>query len=367
MCGNVRIRNLGCPWQALELKTFSIIIATSFFCLNIIDAQAEEKPFVSATLMIAVPDESHIQSAYGHAFLRMECPSERLDYCFSLETSGWEKPLNILTGNYAVRIRAVETSAYLAQFNNSGCEREVLSHPLNLTTQEIQHLWKDLDDTMMLGILPYHDFVENGCSQELMNIIIRNINGKLVFDTKSVNAYGTNVLAMALCNPHACPYLNMLFPLIGNHKADFGRLEPQYRLFIPSCIAQILEHATIVDKHGVSRSFFKEGTRCEPVRVGSHYPWTYWLILTVMAILMTAYITMQCKNKISRKVAAPANIVLGTAYTLLFLFLLFLSVTSKVSVLKGWNWNYLWLNPLWIIVTHYITKHFINKLKTKSV
>lgn len=351
----------------IEMKVISIIIAIIFFCINIIETQAGEKPFVSATLMVAVPDESHIQSAYGHAFLRMECPSEQLDYCFSLETSGWEKPLNILTGNYAVRVRAVETSTYLNQFNNSSSKREVRSYPLNLTTQEIQHLWKDLDDTMMLGILPYHDFVTNGCSQQLMNIIIRNINGRMVFDTKAIEDYGTTVLAMALCNPHTSSYLNLLLPYIGNCKADFEKLAPQDRLFIPSCLAQILEHATIVDNHGVSRSFLKESTHCEPIKISSHYPWLYWFAMAAMAVLTITYITMQCESKISRKVTLPANIMIVTAYTLLFMFLLFITSTSKVSVIKGWNWNYIWLNQLWIVVIYYITKHFINKLKTKSV
>ena len=333
-----------------DMKKSGAILTLTLLLFGLTGLKAENVPFVYATLVTVDPDEAHVQSAYGHAFLRMQCPSEKLDYCFSLETQGWTQPLNILTGNYEVRLLAKPTAEYVSQFDNDSCHRQLHHYPLNLTTDELKHLWKDLDDTMMEQALPYHDFVKNGCSQGIMNIVMRNINGTLTFDEPKIECYGTTTLGLALKNLHRPSYVETVMPLLANHNAVFGRLEPSQRLFIPTCLPQILASATINDANGTTRPLIKPGTRVESIATRSSFPWTYTWQVVLAAALYTLYIIIERKRKIPRKVAKPLGIILATAYTLLFLLMVWVTSTTRVSVLSGWTWSYLWINPIWVFV-----------------
>jgi hypothetical protein len=71
----------------------------------------------------------------------------------------------------------------------------------------------------------------------------------------------------------------------------------------------------------------------------------------VLAVtLYSLYIIIERKRKIPRKAAKPLGIILATAYTLLFLLMVWVTSTTRVSVLSGWTWSYLWINPIWVFV-----------------
>ena len=57
-----------------------------------INALAADPDFIKVSLLIVEPG-NQVYSQYGHAALRMECPSNNMDFCFSFEMnlSFWQK------------------------------------------------------------------------------------------------------------------------------------------------------------------------------------------------------------------------------------------------------------------------------------
>lgn len=146
-----------------------------FFATLAISAQSEENGismddnFIRASLVIASPGNV-LYSCIGHAFIRMECPTHGLDYCFSYESEGVrQKVLKFLSGNLKMEMMAVPTDEFLSQYRNKG--RSVMEYNLNLSIPQKQKLWELLDNSIEAGVnLPY-DYMERGCAQSCLRII----------------------------------------------------------------------------------------------------------------------------------------------------------------------------------------------------
>ncbi len=105
--------------------------------------------FIRASLMIASPGNV-LYSCVGHAFIRMECPTHGLDYCFSYESEGVrQKVLKFLSGNLKMGMMAVPTDGFLSQYRNNG--RGVMEYNLNLSIPYKQKLWELLDSRVEAG------------------------------------------------------------------------------------------------------------------------------------------------------------------------------------------------------------------------
>ncbi len=117
--------------------------------------------FVTASFIVISPGEE-IYSNLGHATLRMECPSYKLNYCFSFETD--IKPedfLRFFAGEANGHIVAVPTGEFLAPYKQEG--RQVKQYVLNLTPHEKQELWRMLDNDMVSDERRKFNFLANNC------------------------------------------------------------------------------------------------------------------------------------------------------------------------------------------------------------
>lgn len=125
--------------------------------------------FVKVSICITDPGDA-IYSCAGHAFFRMQCPSEGMDYCFSYESeSVKEKVLTFLSGNLRMGMAVARTPDYLRQYVEKN--RGVKEYPLNLPIKIKQNLWRVLDGKVGEGMeLPY-DYLERGCAHSLYCIL----------------------------------------------------------------------------------------------------------------------------------------------------------------------------------------------------
>lgn len=117
--------------------------------------------FVTASYVVASPGEK-IYSRLGHATLRLECPSYKLDYCFTFETDvepgGY---LRFFAGQARGRIVAVPTGLFLAPYAREG--RQVRQYELNLSLAEKRELWRMLDNDMVSDERRKFNFLANNC------------------------------------------------------------------------------------------------------------------------------------------------------------------------------------------------------------
>ena len=103
---------------------------------------AGDDGFISCSIL-AVSPGAEIYQVFGHALVRMECPSEGLDFVFTFESNGdrsvWH---NFLYGSEGMVV-AVETDRFLRDIAEEG--RGVTSYFLNLSPRQKQELWRELD------------------------------------------------------------------------------------------------------------------------------------------------------------------------------------------------------------------------------
>lgn len=130
------------------------------------DVDRTDPNFVTASLMVAGPGGA-LFSCVGHAFIRLECPTFKLDYCFSYESEDVSgRVFGFLSGKLKMGMYAIPTAEYLKTYREEG--RSVTQYVLELPPDVKQRFWKIMDDKVTEGIeLPY-DFENRGCARAIV-------------------------------------------------------------------------------------------------------------------------------------------------------------------------------------------------------
>lgn len=303
--------------------------------------------FLFASLMIAEPSHEHVQSVEGHAFLRLQCPSADLDFCFSMESGNYESFLDICIGNYPNRLAIVPTPQYMETFNQEG--RIVTEYPLNLSREEIQRLWKFLDNTSAQGLSPYHDYFHHGCSQEIIRYLTLNLDGDLVYG-EAAKAYGNTIFTIGNQGlpPNSWVHLtSLLFTTDGTDR----RLTDAEKTAIPHFIPGLLSDAVIEAPDGSRRPIFKDESPIvhEPAQ---HFapntapPIYVWFALLLALVVAISILETWWPVRPICWLASATDGVLFTLYNLIFVVTLLVCIFSSLPTTSGWNWNYLIYNPI---------------------
>ena len=137
--------------------------------------------FVKASLLIMSPGDE-LYSCAGHSCIRLECPTFNLDYCFSYESeSVKDKIFTFFMGKLKMGMFAIPTADYLKLGRESG--RGVMQYTLNLPPDAKQRLWKILDEKVAEGPCLEYDYMERGCAQSALNVIMEALHPyRLVVD-----------------------------------------------------------------------------------------------------------------------------------------------------------------------------------------
>lgn len=135
--------------------------------------------FVLASVVVADRGEE-IYSALGHACLRLQCPSEGLDYIFSYEAEDVShNVLRFFAGNLKMRVKAVPTQEYVDQYRPEG--RGVTEYRLNLPIEVKRRLWMQMDLRLEIDPIPY-DYMNHGCAVSVLSWLIDAVDeGELEF------------------------------------------------------------------------------------------------------------------------------------------------------------------------------------------
>ena len=125
--------------------------------------------FVTASLLVIDPGDE-LFSCVGHAVIRLECPTFKLDYCFSYES---ERAVDRLPAFFAGRLKmgmfAIPTEEFLVEYRKDG--RGVRQYVLNLPPEVKQRLWKHMDELAAVGPnLPY-DYIRRGCAKSVLDCL----------------------------------------------------------------------------------------------------------------------------------------------------------------------------------------------------
>ncbi len=136
--------------------------------------------FVKVSLCIADPtDQSQdYLGITGHAFLRLQCPTFGLDYCFSYESEKIKGQLwDYLTGKLKMGMFAIPTNEYVEDYRV--WKRAVHEYRINMPPDAEQRLWEQMDNHMLIEKDMQMNLVKFGCT----NTILRYVE-KALFPTQ---------------------------------------------------------------------------------------------------------------------------------------------------------------------------------------
>ena len=128
--------------------------------------------FVLVSLCVADPTDQtqDYLGITGHAFLRLQCPTFGLDYCFSYESERIKGQLwDFITGKLKMGMFAVPTDEYIKDYR--AWKRAVHEYHIKLPADVEQRLWEQMDNHMMTEKDMQMDLIRFGCTNTILRYV----------------------------------------------------------------------------------------------------------------------------------------------------------------------------------------------------
>lgn len=342
------------------------VMLFSILCSAQVEDSMSVKPdssdFITASLLIVQPDQNSMITYYGHAAMRLQCPSSHLDYCFSFDsfTSGnfWA----LITGADRTTLLPVATPDFIKQYSEKN--RKVYEHELNLTLDEERRLWQLVDRLVEQGPYLMTDFLNHGCAGETASIITSVINGHIIYPPtlQQMDNSQYEIIDRYMDNSE---WTKLMLSLFSGHDALRTLNNNEEKLMLPSVLEMIWKETNIEDAEGKVRPIFApKDIIVYDVAVESQRPkvkgqesgglgrWVMGPEFWAMCLLVLV-IVLSIAELFDKKVQAlgmALDVLLMTIQTFIGLVLVALLVCSTLPTTAGWNWNIIVFNPLPLLV-----------------
>ena len=299
--------------------------------------------FVTASLVIAEPLHA-LYSVFGHATLRMECPSFGLDYVFTFESDpNFGTFMTGIAGKAKAKYIAVPTDTFINDTRREG--RGLKQYKLNLTHHEKQELWRLLDEEMMAGAYRNFNLLFTNCLTTSILNVQRCLIGEHFEWGKLEYPQTLNDGELFRHAVRHSPWAEFLFITFGGTAYDRRSIQ-EFRL-TPETIVPMLRKATITnDSTGVSRFVITDlgTTLVESSGQDKAIPITPNIVFGGL-LLLTLLITLAEWVLHWQQVAKAYDILLFTAQLLVSLLMLYITFFSELFVTQ-WNWYLIAFLPL---------------------
>ena len=325
--------------HTMLLITF-LVVAAKLQGKEVTEVLPDSSNFVKASLLVSSPTDI-IYSSLGHCALRMECPSEQLDYCFSLEMNA--RPgdyVKFLNGDAEAAVIAIPTEQYLAEYKREG--RGICEYEFNLTWPEKQRLWKNLDEEMMKPPHLKFNYLNTNCVMMVI-IMIQNALIDEHIDYGELPSYAT-------CNNGDCvrqltgstPWYQFIYiTLFGSNCDDYFALE--YRMS-PMSLVEVFGNAQIIGNDG-KRPLLKG----QPTILAKQ---TYFMkpspvtprILLSILLISVIIITLGEWLWGWKRIARATDVILLAFEFAIGVILCYTSLVSNLFAAR-WNWYLIPCNP----------------------
>lgn len=317
-------------------------------------AGSQRDDFVTVSLLLASPGDK-VYSVFGHCGLRMQCPSQHLDYVYTFEMEdGLLGYVKFFAGQAKAGFAAVNTEEYLSQYRRDG--RGVTSYTINLTPHEKQKLWRSLDEDMVQGPHRKYNLIKNQClSMSLLMI-------ESILESEYISFKGIPNHLVHRNNGYLVRYYSRMSPwgqflymtFMGSEADDTWDFE--YTL-APESMPYLLRKSTIISAdHTQIRAFMKGNpqqllpTTFIPTP-SSVSPSLFFGILLILTVLLTLLQVKGCCRQLTHYV----DVALFIFQSVAGLFLLYVTLITGLFGLH-WNWYLIPFNPIpfvfWICFRH---------------
>lgn len=299
----------------------------------------QQDGYIRASLLVISP-AAEVYSLFGHCALRLDCPSQRMDYCFTFETADDTKGiLAFLKGEAKGGVRASRTDRYLQTYHDAG--RSVAEYPLCLTPEQKLRLWMTVDEEIARGSTRHYDYLHTHCASVAAELVERAIAPSVLhYGELPPSLQGSYRDVLFAASHH--PWSTFFWQTIMGPAAD--RKAPLRCRLVPVLLPQAWQHATA------------EGAPCPILcasptvlvdapkgRHGASMPsptLVFGLLLLLAASASAGQHLWGWKQ-----LPAATDILLASLHSLLAVGLLWLVACSRLEA-TTWNWYLLVFNPL---------------------
>ena len=306
---------------------------------------------LKASLVVVAPGYT-AYTAHGHCALRMQCQSEKLDYCFTYGLDdNTQSYLSFFSGHGVGCFSTAYTRDYLADYARQG--RQVTEYELNLSLEEKRSLWALLDSELADGTgLPYN-YLKTNCSSMCIRAIEQALGRERIeYHALPPVLNGTYRDFVRYISVHR-PWISFFWlSILGSEGEAQGELDDKLS---PLLLVDALRTATVTDTLGANRPVLT-GHATLLVK-GDDGRRTTWFTPTVCFALLLAAACMA--GFAERRHRLPwmryADAVLLALHTVVSVLLCYMCFGSSLAGASG-NWLVLVFNPLpfvmWLCFRH---------------
>ena len=201
--------------------------------------------FVLVSLMVADPTDmtQDYLGVTGHAFLRLQCPTFDLDYCFSYESEKIKGQLwDYLTGKLRMGMLAVNTDEYVQDYRH--WQRAVHEYRINMPPEAEQRLWEQMDNHMLTEQDMQMNLIKFGCTNTLLRYVERALRPDTIHYTWPDKFYTQS--AMEIAEDHLADYPWTALGLRLTTGNEISHLKtPKQKVIFPTDLFEVWSEATI--------------------------------------------------------------------------------------------------------------------------
>lgn len=239
--------------------------------------------FVLVSLCVADPT-TYSQDALGtsgHAFLRLQCPTFGLDYCFSYEGERVNDNIyRYLSGKTKMGMFAIPTDEYLGDYRK--WNRSVHEYRLNMPPDAEQRLWEIVDNHTTNKISLRHDLNKYGCAITVVKYVKKALEGTPIVyapDEEMEHMTRREIGYRSLANHPWFRFTSMIFT---DNMAD-ENLPIDEKLIIPADLAEVWQQATVQDQPFATHI----GDIVAGAPLDASKPWFTPMIAAILILLIT--------------------------------------------------------------------------------
>ena len=308
------------------LSKFLHILCTCLLCCSVataqvpadsIDRAAQDEDFVRASLLVIGPGDN-VVTCFGHAAIRMQCPTHQLDYCFTFEMKLAEgEHTKFLTGQAKAGFMAAPTGVFMEQYKRQG--RSIDEYDLNLTPKQEQTLWRNLDREIAQEARWSYDFITVNCGSMCVWIIQQSLlDEHIEYQQLPTVLQGTYSDVMDYVGEDA-PWLNLYFHVrYFSRRNDTGALADK---MAPTLLAEAWQHALLTSPTGGSRPVITASRQLAPQTLRTGPVWltpARALVIAIIIIIVFIFIKTKFMKRLftsNKRLVLTAALALSTAFT----------------------------------------------------
>lgn len=239
--------------------------------------------FVTVSLCIADPTDQNQDylGITGHAFLRLQCPTFDLDYCFSYESEKLKGQLwDYLTGKLKMGMFAIPTDKYLEDYRV--WQRAVHEYDIHMPSEAKQRLWEQMDNHMLSERTMQMNLVKFSCTNTLLRYVEQSLLPDTIAYGRLPEKFYTQSAIEIMEEHYACyPWTMLGIRLTAGRELKTLR-KPKQKIINPSDLLDVWSRATINGEPMLT--YIGDMVEAEPVTVSK--PWFTPQVCGILLLLV---------------------------------------------------------------------------------